>query len=130
MTSQPQRWTVLSVVSVLIAAGIAAGVAGYVFDGAGRMVFGFWAVVWGVGVALTGLGLITVVRSGGVARRVGAVVIAVACGLPGLLVLLFAASYRTPLLTAQGLWMWPLGLVLMVIATFALRTAVTRSRPH
>lgn len=109
---------------VAVLAVVVGAVAGYVFDGAGSPALGFWALTWAVGVAVVG-GFAVALWSGGRAwaRLAGVVVAAVAAPVGGM-VLLFTGPGELALSSPEGLWMYPLGVGLLVLAVVGVRVAV------
>lgn len=109
---------------VAVAAAVAAG---YVFDGAGRPALGFWAAVWGLVTFLVGSALGLLMRAERPApRRLAKGTLGLTLGAVAYGALWFAISGRTPLVSPEGAWLWPLGIGSLVGALWALRGAIAR----
>lgn len=84
---------------------------------------GFWAVVWGAGVALLG-GVVVVLANGWRWARLLACLLAVAAAAAAGMLLLFTGPLQMRITSPEGVWMYPLAAGLLVVSGFAGRRAL------
>lgn len=99
-------------VGAALAVGIVVALASSaVFELDTRAMIGLWGVVHGLAVTFLTLGLILALGGRRTTKRVGLGILAATLCLISLGVALYAIAFEVPLLSLEGLWMWPTVLV-------------------
>lgn len=114
-----------SAVALVLGFGVMAW-AGYVFDGAGiAFEFGVWAATWGAGVGLLGITVVAMTQRWRVARMLAGLLAITSALVGGGVLLRFTGPFELPFTSLEGLWMYPLTVLLLLIAGLAGRRALT-----